>query len=73
MFRKKKGTKNGVNWIIDERKHDPVIITVCKISTGESESIVHNCIYPPIFGYDVLDCELIEEKLDELIEKYSEV
>lgn len=73
MFDIKSGEENGVKWSVDESGIDTVVITVEKISTGEIESFSYKCQHMPIFGYDVLDCQLIEEKLDELIKKYSEV
>ena len=65
------GTEHGVKWEINDSKFDPVVINVESLSTGIKETVVHNCSYKPIFGYDVFDINDIESKLDKLIEKYA--
>lgn len=49
-----------------------VEVTVCKISTGETETVKYRCLYPPFFGYDSGDIQNVEEITDELIDKYAE-
>ena len=65
------GIEHGVKWEIDDSKFDPVIINVESLSSGEKETVIHNCAYRPIFGYDTSDINDVEIKLDKLIEKYS--
>lgn len=56
------GTEHGVEWKIDSRKFDTVIISVKSISTGKEETEVYNCNYRPIFGYDVGDVAGVEKR-----------
>lgn len=67
----KTGTEHGVEWKVDESKFDPVIIYVKSIETGKEETKVYNCVYRPIFGYDVGDVANIEKILNDLIIKYA--
>lgn len=66
------GTEHGVDWKVDKSKFDPVIISVKSLTTGEEETKVYNCLYRPIFGYDVSDNANIEKILDDLIIKYAD-
>ena len=66
------GYEKGVDWQVDKSKFDPVVITVKNRNTGCGESVVYNCEYRPIFGYDVFDDNEIERILDDLINKYSD-
>lgn len=65
------GTEHGVEWKVDKSKFDPIIISVKSLTTGEEETEVYNCMYRPIFGYDVGDSENMEKILDDLIIKYA--
>lgn len=65
------GTEHGVQWEVDKTKFDPIIITVKSLTTNQKETVVYNCEYKPIFGYDVLDNANVEKILDDLIVKYA--
>lgn len=65
------GTEHGVEWMIDERKFDPILITVKSINTGKGETVSHKCYHRPLFGYDVGDVQAVEDILDKLIVKYA--
>lgn len=57
------GMEHGVEWKIDNSKFDPAAITVKSLTTGEEETEVYNCLYRPIFGYDVSDNANIKKSL----------
>lgn len=57
------GTEHVVEWKINNSKFDQVAITVKSLTTGEEETEVYNCLYRPIFGYDVSDNANIKKSL----------
>lgn len=64
------GFEHGVHYFIDSTHFDPIVI-ICFTENGEYESCVHNCMYKPIFGYDIADRNEVEKILDRLIAKYA--
>lgn len=64
------GTEHGIKWQI-EWNGENIRITVSTEDGSKTETRYYNCKYPVVCGYDVHDCNKVEEVLDEMIVKYA--
>ena len=64
------GTEHGIKWKT-EWDGENIRITVSTEDGRKTETRYYNCKYPVVCGYDVYDCNKVEEMLDEMIVKYA--
>ena len=64
------GTEHGIKWET-EWNGENIRITVSTEDGRKTETRYYSCKYPVVCGYDVYDCNKVEEMLDEMIVKYA--
>ena len=66
-----RGKEKNIEWAVDLTHSNFAIISICKDNKLLEEYVYHYA-YRPIFGIDAGDYRNIENKLDELINKWGD-